>query len=390
MMVNVPPTGSLSSVKHLQLISCFLLFALSTSAQNWKVAVDRGQLPTVEPKADGVLVTSPHFNAKFLVPTTPSPFVLVGWMKGHENYQHILHNLATGTQLGPVSSKRNLHAFSRLSPDGRHLVGRLSVPGGWTVGVFETATGKVVWQDREGEGILPYSDFVDGQRIIEVSGKTMKVWNFKTGKLDKTITPKDGLAVSGAIFSPNRKLLARMESGGTIRLYDMPGGRLSGELTLPGVNGRKIETALMDIGADGLELAAIVRLSAEKRKTTDNRYLLAAWDLRTGKVIASQEIERADYHALDGMGSDAGIDVLPNQRGWLRRTRRRPIRRRPQLSRRRKSTRPARSRRRTSPRPPASGETPSGPRSTRRHRPRRQGDSGGGQGPRQRRPAAGC
>jgi WD40 repeat protein/serine/threonine protein kinase len=169
---------------------------------------------------------SPHLASAALEATQPE---LRGWEYGY------LRRQAEGTPLvlrargdaGPavalLGSGSSLLAWS---PDGA----RLATDAGRTVRVWDARTGKEVLRLEAGDGpVVNMAWAPDGARLAAATGKGVWVWESRAGRRVAVLETKDE-DVTSLAWSPDGARLATGSQGGTLRVWDATTGRPSLEV----------------------------------------------------------------------------------------------------------------------------------------------------------------
>jgi serine/threonine protein kinase len=122
----------------------------------------------------------------------------------------------------------------------------------------------------------------DGKTLVSGGeDKTIKIWDFATGKLQKTLTSHQKRVTFTAI-TPNGKTLVSASSDGTIKIWDLSTYQLQKTL-----EGHTDEVNKIAINYDG---TLIVSAGKDKK--------IKIWDLETGKLLNSSENLPASVTAI--------------------------------------------------------------------------------------------
>jgi WD40 repeat protein/tRNA A-37 threonylcarbamoyl transferase component Bud32 len=150
---------------------------------------------------------------------------------GHQPDEVRVWDLATGKEVLRVEKAGRCVAFS---PDGTRLAALANVPAGllsppgYFLGVWDSGTGKQVWQTTWTTGNGPDDDQVaftpDGKLVASLRGEVVKLWDTASGKEVRSLRGHSQ-RVRCLAFTPDGKQLATAGRDETVRLWDVASGK---------------------------------------------------------------------------------------------------------------------------------------------------------------------
>jgi WD40 repeat protein len=142
----------------------------------------------------------------------------------------VLGDVASGKARASLTTKGEVLGQCVLRRDGRTLAGALYGGQGWSVTLWDVASGKRLVQVQPGKmaSVSALALSSDGKWLAVAPGAGSRaveaidvgVWNVKTGQQALTLRGHI-LAVPGLDFHPDGKLLATASGDGTIRLWQV-------------------------------------------------------------------------------------------------------------------------------------------------------------------------
>lgn len=151
-----------------------------------------------------------------------------------------------------------------------------------TIKVWEFNTGKEVRTLQGHSSDVSTVDITPNEEyLVSVSGdNTLKIWNFKSGKLTKTLTGYSG--ANTVAVTPNSKYVIAASNDRTIRVLDLKTGK---EI-------RKLKLHSARIGAVAITFEGKLAVSASHDGT------IKVWDIGTGKEIRTINAGSAKVRSL--------------------------------------------------------------------------------------------
>jgi WD40 repeat protein len=189
----------------------------------------------------------------------------------------VVWDIEKNAEVARVTALQNQSVSAILSPDGKTLA---------------------TFGQHFNRDPMPAPDAVRPERVVQV-------WDVATGKqlVAITDTTREYGTVLSAAFSPDGKTLATASGGGTIGLWELPGGKLKDTLLGRSTQGMKIAFA-----PDGKTLAAVDQFGALER-----------WALPEGKPLKLTECPVAGTRTGPGrfarsMVQPTGLAFADNER----------------------------------------------------------------------------
>jgi hypothetical protein len=288
-----------------------IVFVFALHALAWDVEPDGSQAPLQLGKSGKPQIPAqgtPVFS------TRPSPFVFTAETRGKRS-QVTLWHIGMGRVAGPSACEAANWSLMRLSPDGQALVGWSTVRGKYRTTIWDSKTGKQLWQGSRDYGVQPWRDFADTDSVIEVDSD-LRVWNYRSGTLTHEIELPRGVA-RGGIVSPGGRYVVLGGHDQILRIVDLRSSQIVEELRLPSFPGIvKTRVLAMAFADDGSELALLLSTSNGKGRAEDTAAILS-WSMMTGELRSSQQIDRDSIAKLTASGHEPGIVCLPKFDGWL-------------------------------------------------------------------------
>jgi WD40 repeat protein/serine/threonine protein kinase len=174
------------------------------------------------------------------------------------------------------------------TPDGKYLATRPEKGGG--VRVCDALTGKLAWEERDA---LPsgYAFSPDGRWLSAVKGKQVRVLETATGKERLALADAQSVVSLQPVFSPDGRLLAVVEAGETVRVYDLESGD----------PGKAVEVAAAPKGGRRVTALAFA---------ADSKHLFLGLEAEQGSVLV-WDLAAAKEAARISLPSGAYLKVLP-------------------------------------------------------------------------------
>jgi RNA polymerase sigma factor (sigma-70 family) len=179
----------------------------------------------------------------------------------------VIWDVASGKEIRRIKRDREFTGSPAFSPDGKSLA---SATDDNAVRIFDVATGK---ENRKLEGHTKEVHsvcFLDGGKTLASADEAVvRFWNVQTRNVFREIKAGTGPFLT-AVFSPDEKLLASGEKGGTIRIWETATGKELRRWKANAVMARSIAFA-----PDGRTLASSGTFDGSLR----------LWDAHTGTEI---------------------------------------------------------------------------------------------------------
>jgi WD40 repeat protein len=207
-----------------------------------------------------------------------------------------------------------------LSPDGRFLASKRSWAG--PIHVWDLSEGKAVHSFTVHQsGPLLARFLADGKTVVtavatnsSIDGPEwcLRAWDSPSGKESRVVKDAQDTKIAGAQFSPDGTRLAALRQDGTLRLWDVPKGKVAQEWTVPtsevkDANGRATVTprvSAMTFTRDGQTLV-----------TLGESHVIRFWDVNTGKEVRKLTIEGSYFWGPTGGYPDSSrFAISPDDR----------------------------------------------------------------------------
>ena len=173
-----------------------------------------------------------------------------------------LWDVSTGKLLYTLESGYTISIS--FSPDGKYLASA----GVYTIRVWEVSTGKLVHK-LEGHNAVRSISFSPDGRLLASGGSIIEFWDISKGKPIKKTFNYYTCDIRAVSFSPDGKFLASGSSDETIKLWEVPTGRL-----LKTLKGHEDGISSVSFSPDGKYLAS---------GSWDNTIKL--WEVPTGRLL---------------------------------------------------------------------------------------------------------
>jgi predicted Zn finger-like uncharacterized protein len=275
-------------------------------AAGWKLAPDpaKDPLAAVAP----VSIPLPGFD-EVVYPTTPSAFVVLGYINGKPS---LLWDLAAGKKVGELPGTVGLLGPTvLLSPEGTYLAGK-SFPSTNATDVWSFATGQMV---RKLDMVEPLDFSGPGQIMTKKNndprGPLFQIWDIETGNILREF------AVPGFFFdrmsmalSPGRKYLTVVVQG-RLTVIELATGTAVGSLDLPRAPIGFLTCEGLSFSPDGTELTGLFNDTGTTR--------LITIDLAKGDIAANFDLGKGFKTSLKNQFGfqKRAVEWLPNRSGWL-------------------------------------------------------------------------
>jgi WD40 repeat protein len=195
--------------------------------------------------------------------------------------EHVAHvrDAATGKVFRELRHNEAINGVA-LSPDGRLLA---TAGLGRTVTVWDLKTGKekTTMTGHQENGVYAVAFSPDSKAVISCGAdRTARIWDAETGK-EKLVLRGHGTAVEQAIFSPDGKTVATASWDKTVKLWDASNGKEQATLT-----GHNLSVLCLAFSPDSKLLASGSGVWSMPN-TPDQPGELKLWDVETRKELAS-------------------------------------------------------------------------------------------------------
>lgn len=234
--------------------------------------------PELQPSEQSISSISQSENIATVNRSPNNSFLLVG------NYTLPLQLLSrsSGQKLKTLQVKNNTYLITAFSPDSKTLAGATLVGPNEASQIFlwDTSSGKVKMTLVGHNQVVSSIAFSpDGKTIASSSyDKTVRLWDAKTGKLQKIF--RENQPLSEIAFSQDGKILNMADASGTVHQWSLLTNKVIRELTNPQNQLQSLPLVLGDsiydvvFSPDGKLMA---RIDFDKD--------IRVWNLETGKLV---------------------------------------------------------------------------------------------------------
>jgi len=174
--------------------------------------------------------------------------------------------------------------------------------------IWQTETGALQSQFSQPHTMIHLEFSPDGQWLLTTGGNTVRLWQSRTGKLSKMLLHQH--TVNHATFSPDQKTIATASEEGTVRLWDLPTGKVRYALTSSPPKGQtqdghSTKAAIRQVvfSPDGRLLASI-----------DRQYRVQLWQVWSGSLWTQASLPQS---AASGYTGQPLLSFSPDSRYLL-------------------------------------------------------------------------
>jgi predicted Zn finger-like uncharacterized protein len=283
------------------------------SQMGWRIKLDPATAETTFNPPDKLTIPIPEAYSthnELIYPKGPSPFVVVGGNDVEAQHREVW-DLRTGTMVGKLGGKLEVARPIALSPDGAYFACHTN-PVPRTTDIWRVADATRLGRIEDGKDIPDVIEFVGPSRIIIGSSyaKTLKVWDFLTGKLIATIETPEGFDKESFAPSPGMHYGALViRSSAKLHVYDLTNGRLMGMAEVPKDGNMTLDPEALAFSPDGKALTGLFGAGFANHVVT--------WDATTGKLESDHRYEQHDPFGRSFAYDSQVVEWLPDQSGWL-------------------------------------------------------------------------
>ncbi|MBT4868270.1 MAG: hypothetical protein HON53_24450, partial [Planctomycetaceae bacterium] len=280
----------------------------------WNVEVDPpAEIYEFDVEKEIRIPTGDRFGTGYmLLPTMPTAFVSVG-RNSNDREKSTVYDLRTRKKVAEISGIRLDHNVSRLSQDGKFLVGRMPFEGNLLVYDIKAKKplGKI--PTKQQYPFLRNFELPGSKRIVAwESNKPMTIWSLPAGDIERTMELPKGFEVQSISFSPGGRLMTVIhESNKILRVYDLDNGQPVGEVAAPLDERNRAERCLcLVFSQDGKELAGLFGTFKSR---------LVTWDVENGKTVVDHKFGESLRSIIKGaFGYRAPpLEWFPDRSKWL-------------------------------------------------------------------------
>ncbi|HST53317.1 MAG TPA: WD40 repeat domain-containing protein [Pyrinomonadaceae bacterium] len=185
----------------------------------------------------------------------------------------------SGKDVRAFRTERELLWAASLSADGKTLVSTSALRDGWTIHLWDTATGEELKKFRDTDAAVHASLLPDGKRLLSGGHQSLRLWDASTGKLLQTLP--NPILINVVAPSPDGRVVlvgAAYRGGGVITKWDVAALKVSGRLA-----GHRDEVSEISFSAD----------SATALSAGDDGALIL-WDVSKGTILYKLKVGRTE------------------------------------------------------------------------------------------------
>ena len=272
----------------------------------WEATPDAPE-QEIEYKGGKLTIPIPSLS-KVIFPDRPSNFVMVAGTDEQRRDFWRVFDLRTGRDIGEPVYPEERTSVPMLSPDGRYVMGRLSVSGRFVYGVWSFVTGEFVRELGAGGQFLC---FAAPHQLLSVNSQpddsTVSIRDVRSGEKIQEFTilhDRDHRPVRDTYaLTPGGRFLSLIE-GDRLAVYELASGGCAGHAPAPGT---PRTCSAMAYSQDGSELAALLSFS------TSSDLHLVCWDFVSSDIVLSYEYDGGSRFSH----SNESLQWLPDKSALL-------------------------------------------------------------------------